>query len=45
MTSGTTPVLQQRRQVVVKGDQVEVLVKSRDRVKAHGEVFLSLIHI
>lgn len=39
MTSGTTPVLQQRRQVVVKGDQVEVLVKSRDRVKAHGEVF------
>lgn len=33
------PELPKRRQAVVKGDHVEVIVKSRDRVKAYGEVF------
>ncbi|MEJ5920049.1 hypothetical protein [Corynebacterium sp. H78] len=39
MTTASAPVLQQQRQAVVVGDRVEVLVKSRERVKAYGEVF------
>ena len=39
MTAASAPVLQQQRQAVVVGDRVEVLVKSRERVKAYGEVF------
>ncbi len=39
MATTSRPALQQRRQAVVTGNRVEVLVKSRDRVKAYGEVF------
>lgn len=42
MTATPTPELQQRRQAVVVGDRVEVLVKSRERVRAYGEVFTPL---
>lgn len=42
MTTNLTQELQQRRQAVVVGDRVEVLVKSRERVKAYGEVFTPL---
>lgn len=35
----TTPKLQKRKEAVVVGDCAEVLIKSRTRVKAHGEVF------
>ena len=33
------PELPKRRQAVVKGDRVEVIVKPGERVKAYGEVF------
>jgi len=39
MASATPHHLEPRREAVVVGDQVEVLIKSRERVKAHGEVF------
>lgn len=42
MAATTTPQLQPRREVVVVGDEVEVLIKSRKRVNAHGEVFTPL---
>lgn len=35
----STPKLQALHEAVVKGDKVEVIVKSRERVKAYGEVF------
>lgn len=35
----STPKLQTRPEAVVKGNKVEVIVKSRERVKAYGEVF------
>ncbi|WP_297190708.1 hypothetical protein [Corynebacterium frankenforstense] len=35
----TTPELQQRNEAVIVGDRVEVIVKSRARIKAYGEVF------
>lgn len=38
----TTPELQKRNEAVVVGDRVEVIVKSRARVKAYGEVFTPL---
>ena len=39
MATTSRLALQQRRQAVVTGNRVEVLVKSRDRVKVYGEVF------
>lgn len=35
----TTPELQKRKEAVIVGDRVEVIIKSRTRVKTHGEVF------
>lgn len=38
----TTPEIQKRNEAVIVGDRVEVIVKSRTRVKAYGEVFTPL---
>lgn len=38
----TTPEIQKRNEAVVVGDRVEVIVKSRARVKSYGEVFTPL---